>query len=74
MVDALAAEGDEGRGSLRKATGRRQTVFNPWMSEWGNPAGVSQSLLSEYIGFESEPGELKYLSNRRKRNQPRFRK
>ena len=50
MVDALAAEGDEGRGSLRKATGRRQTVFDPWMSEWGNPTVIRRLLLPEYIG------------------------
>ena len=37
MVDALAVEGDEGRGSLRKASGSRQTDFDPEMSEWGNP-------------------------------------
>ena len=30
---------------------------------------VSQS---EYIGLGGEPGELKHLSSRRKRNQPRF--
>ena len=37
MVDALAIEGDEGRSSLRKASGSRQTDFDPEMSEWGNP-------------------------------------
>ena len=37
MVDALAITGEEGRGSLRKATGSRQTDLDPWMSEWGNP-------------------------------------
>ena len=30
------------------------------------------SFHAEFIGVESEPGELKYLSTRRKRNQPRF--
>jgi hypothetical protein len=30
-------------------------------------------LMTEYIGYESEPGELKHLSTQRKRNQPRFR-
>jgi hypothetical protein len=29
MVDALAITGDEGRGSLRKATGSWQTSFDP---------------------------------------------
>ena len=28
--------------------------------------------VPEYIGCGGEPGELKYLSTRRKRNQPRF--
>jgi hypothetical protein len=29
-------------------------------------------LHGEYIAMQGEPGELKYLSTRRKRNQPRF--
>jgi hypothetical protein len=37
VVDALAITGDEGRGSLRKASGSWQTSFDPKMSEWGNP-------------------------------------
>ena len=37
VVDALAARGDEGRGRLRKASGSRQTGFDPGVSEWGNP-------------------------------------
>ena len=37
MADALAVEGDEGRGSLRKASVSWQTSFDPAMSEWGNP-------------------------------------
>jgi hypothetical protein len=31
-----------------------------------------QVSLTEYIAAGSEPGELKHLSTRRKRNQPRF--
>ena len=70
VVDALAARGDEGRGRLRKASGSRQTGFDPEVSEWGNPPlGVS---CTEYIGAGGEPGELKHLSNQRKRNQLRF--
>lgn len=38
VVDALAITGEEGRGSLRKASGSWQTSFDPEMSEWGNPA------------------------------------
>jgi hypothetical protein len=37
-VDALASTTDEGRGWLRKATGSCLTSFDPWISEWGNPA------------------------------------
>ena len=36
-VDALAMTGDEGRGSLRKASGSWQASIDPGMSEWGNP-------------------------------------
>ena len=39
-VDALASGGDEGRGKLRKAAGRRKAAFDPQISEWGNPARV----------------------------------
>ena len=35
--DALAVEGDERRGSLRKASGSWQTSIDPVISEWGNP-------------------------------------
>ena len=42
----------------------------------GSPNGETQPACglssTEYIGRRSEPGELKYLSTRRKRNQPRF--
>ena len=70
-VDALATTGDERRDSLRKAPGSGQIHFEPEISEWGNPpARVSQP---ESIGLGGEPGELKHLSTRRNRNQPRFR-
>ena len=71
VVDALAITGDEGRVSLRKAMGSWQKSFDPSMSEWGNPP--ARVLHGEYIAMQGERGELKYLSNRRKRNQPRFR-
>ena len=72
MVDALATTGDEGRDSLRKASGSWQISFDPEISEWGNPPlGV---LHDEYIVVQGEPGELKHLSSSRKRHQPRFRK
>ena len=71
MADAWAVIGDEGRGSLRKASVSWQTSFDPEMSEWGNPAYISRLSAAESIGCGSEPGELKHLSTRRKRNQPR---
>ena len=46
VVDALAITGDEGRGSLRKATGSWQTSFDPSMSEWGNPALLGHPRLN----------------------------
>ena len=56
-VDALAVRGDERRGSLRKASGSRQTDFDPEMSEWGNPAYHKIGyLVAEYIGEEANQG------------------
>ena len=41
----------------------------------GKPGGSHiPSFIAEYIGDESERGELKHLSIRGKRNQKRFRK
>ena len=39
-MDALASGADEGRGSLRYASGSRQPDFDPGISEWGNLAPV----------------------------------
>ena len=49
MVDALAIGGEEGRRRLRKASGSRQTGFDPEISEWGNPPPSAVSL-AESIG------------------------
>jgi hypothetical protein len=38
-VDALASNADEGRGTLRKASGSCVRTLYPRISEWGNPAG-----------------------------------
>ena len=70
-VDALATTGDERRDSLRKAPGSWQSSPDPEISEWGNPP--ARVFRPESIGSEGEPGELKHLSTRRNRNQPRFR-
>ena len=51
MVDALASNAEEGRGTLRKAPGSRVQAQYPGISEWGNPPGVNALvLLSEHIG------------------------
>lgn len=61
-MDALALEGDEGRGTLRKASGRREQSLIR-----GCPNGethlVYQVSHSEYIAMRGEPSELKYLSS-----------
>ena len=49
VVDALAITGDEGRGSLRKASGSWQTSFDPEMSEWGNPARMGHPALNSWV-------------------------
>ena len=40
MVDALASRAEEGRCSLRYASGSWQTSVDPRVSEWGNPPAV----------------------------------
>jgi len=56
----------------RKSAGSCLEGFDPHVSEWENPAGVTSCnpMLSE-VGVGSRRGELKHLSNRRKRNQVR---
>ena len=45
---------------------------DPYVSEWGNPAGVkSCDPIVSQVAIGSERGELKHLSNLRKRNQAR---
>ena len=38
-ADALALRAEERRDKLRKAMGRSKISLDPWISEWGNPAG-----------------------------------
>ena len=63
MGDVLVSEGDEGRGRLRKAWGSCQTSDNP---------GIPELAVAEFIGGCGQRGELKHLSNRRKRKKNRF--
>ena len=62
MGDALAPGGDEGRGKLRKATGRcKQLVIRRC------PNGATYHV--EDMMKSRKPAELKHLSRRRKRKQ-----
>ena len=65
-TDALAARGDEGRRSLRKASGSGQARDDPGISEWGNPAPVMgryQLRLEPTRGIETSkyPQERKSI-------------
>ena len=46
MVDALAVGGDEGRDSLRKASGSWQISIDPEISEWGDPTRKGYCYLN----------------------------
>ena len=63
MVNAWVSNADEGRGTLRKAPMRCVQPQELEMSEWGNPTGFKP----RYPVMGREPGELKHLSSRRKR-------
>lgn len=58
----MAFRGDEGRGQAAKIFGELLSSIDPEVSEWGNP-----TVRSTRKG--GKPGELKHLSNLRKRNQ-----
>ena len=64
MVDALALRGDEGRDKLRKATGiGTHNMIRRY------PNGATRHVEDMSPRNRSKPGELKHLSNRRKRKQ-----
>ena len=49
-VDALASTTDEGRGIAAISHGQLHSKrYEPWMSEWGNPAPLRASLRCEHI-------------------------
>ena len=65
MGDVLALEGDEGRGSLRKAWGSRQTDVDPGIPEQGDSA--------EYIGIvplTQGTETSKYLEEKKEKSIP----
>jgi hypothetical protein len=64
MVDALALRDDEGRGKLRKATGSCKRALIRRC-----PNGATRQIEDLSPSNGREPGELKHLSNRRKREQ-----
>ena len=62
----MAFSDDEGRGKLRKVMGsRKQALIH------GYPNGATRYTCVP-SSIEEKPGELKHLTNRRKRNQPRY--
>ena len=49
-MDALASTTDEGRVMAAKSHGQLpRERYEPWMSEWGNPAPLRVSLRCEHI-------------------------
>ena len=65
--DAWAHGGEEGRGKRRYAGGSGTHALSP-----GCPNGETRpSAATVTLETASEPGELKHLSTRRKRNQAR---
>ena len=62
---------EEGRGKLRKFTVRCKRPLQPWVSEWVNLDGLISICCSAYAG-RGKRGELKHLSNRRKRKRSDF--
>ena len=70
MMDDLVRWGDEGRGKHRYFPGELQTSFDPGDSEWGNSSRFISGYPSHEFnsGWEAKSGELKHLSNLKKRN------
>jgi hypothetical protein len=73
-VDALALRAEERRDKLRKAAGRSKYLMIRRYLNGETRPGSPWSLHGESIAMQGEPGELKHLSNRRKRKKHRFRK
>ena len=73
--DALALRADERRDKLRKAAVRSKYPLTRRYLNGETRLSKPQSLYDESIVMQGEPGELKHLSNRRKRKKIyRFRK
>ena len=63
----MALNAEEGRGTLRKAGGSCERAPIPGCPNGEIRLSEPQSSTYEYIVCRGEPGELKHLSNRRKR-------
>ena len=71
-VDALALRAEERRDKLRKATGRSKYPSIRGCLNGETRLEELQSPYTESIGIRREPGELKHLSSRRKRQKTRY--
>ena len=63
----MAPAAEEGRGHAAKRPGEALAACDPGVSEWGNPPAD----LAGTPATGGAPGELKHLSTRRKREDPR---
>ena len=66
-ADALAVRGEEGRDSLRKASGSWQISYDPVMSEWGNPPDLSGTTywIHRYVERTCGTETSKYLKEKK---------
>ena len=69
----MALRAEERRDKLRKAAVRSKYPMIRRYLNGETRLEKLQSLHSEYIAMQREPGELKHLSSRRKRKKHRFR-
>ena len=70
----MALRAEERRDKLRKAVGRSKYPESHGYLNGGTHMERLHVSMPESIGYGGEPGELKHLSNRRKRKKHRFRK
>ena len=70
----MALRADERRDKLRKASGRSKYPLIRRYLNGETYLSNPQVTYGEFIAIRREPGELKHLSNRRKRKKHRFRK
>ena len=69
----MAPGAEEGRDKLRKALGSSKYAVIQRYPNGETQYGEAVLSCDEHIVARREPAELKHLSRRRKRNQPRFR-